>query len=163
MRLHLAMPPLRLYLYRMPSVGCQPDQWIVVNDVELLAWNVDRIEQSQFDLSFEQAAEQLAQLPRMFVEPDGSFTWTGKVFPQVGSVVNSEVQNQDCDVPWQLEGMLYDYRGRIGRVELRGQCPADQWLSLMECLQPSGNLIAYLIDAQRFVMASDLLALWKKM
>ncbi len=46
---------------------------------------------------------QLADLPRMFIEPDGSFVWVGQ----------DEAEN------WQLDGVIYDRHDRVIHV----QCP----------------------------------------
>jgi hypothetical protein len=60
-------------------------------------------------ISFERAVEELAALPRMFVEPDGSFIWVC-----------------DTDIPpWQLNGVLFDRGGQLQYVELRGTCGAE--------------------------------------
>ncbi len=61
-----------------------------------------------FDLSFEEAMQALAQLPRMFIEPDGSFVWV--------SAANEPA--------WQVDGVLYDRDERLLLVELKGNCPA---------------------------------------
>jgi hypothetical protein len=61
-----------------------------------------------FGVSFEQAAEALEQLPRLSLEPDGSFFWVG----------------HDARGPWQLDGLLFDRDERLMTVELKGTCPA---------------------------------------
>ena len=66
--------------------------------------------------SFEQAVEALSRLPRMFVEPDGSFVWTA------------------AEPRWQVEGVLYDRDGRLLYVELSGRCPAERFDELLIAL-----------------------------
>lgn len=69
-----------------------------------------------FALSFEEATRALAQLPRMFIEPDGSFVWV----------------SAGGEPAWQVDGVLYDRDGRLLLVDLKGSCPAaalDQILS----------------------------------
>ncbi|NND96549.1 MAG: hypothetical protein HKN47_04370 [Pirellulaceae bacterium] len=63
--------------------------------------------------TFESAAARLQALPRLYLEPDGSFVWT-----QVGG---SE----------QIFGMLYDAEGQLQYVELRGQCKRPTWRQLV--------------------------------
>ncbi len=72
------------------------------------------------ETTWEAAFEKLAELPRMFAEPDGSFLWT----------------SDDPLVPWQLEGTLFDDGQVIRRVELVGNCPLREWqqfLSAFDC------------------------------
>jgi hypothetical protein len=74
-------------------------------------------------ISLEQALANLARLPRMFIEPDGSFLWTGR--------------DAAGDCPWQLEGTLYD-DGRVVRyIDLRGQCPPPQWQEFLAAFEES--------------------------
>lgn len=54
-------------------------------------------------------------LDRMFVEPDGSFVWTG------------EIDN----VRWQLEGTLYDEGDKMLYAELWGECPPSHFDRLL--------------------------------
>jgi hypothetical protein len=65
-------------------------------------------------ISFEDAVERLSALPRMFVEPDGSFVW----------VSNS------ADSAWQLDGVLFDRGGSLQYVELHGTCSKESFESL---------------------------------
>ena len=58
----------------------------------------------RFELSFEEVAQRLTELPRMFLEPDGSFVW----------VID------DFDRQYQLDGSLYDDGVRMLHVELKG-------------------------------------------
>lgn len=70
-----------------------------------------------FKRTFEQACDALAQLPRMFVDPDGSFVWVSIGEP-----------------PWQLDGVLYDGAGRLWYVELKGRCPEPEFNRLLAAL-----------------------------
>lgn len=71
-----------------------------------------------FSLSFEQVSDRLAALPRMFLEPDGSFVW-------VSSGPNGA---------WQLDGVLYDRDGRVLHVEVKGSCPEAEFDRLLAAL-----------------------------
>lgn len=70
-----------------------------------------------FAVSFEQSMWQMDRLPRMLVEPDGSFVWTG----------------QEDLLAWQLDGNLFDRNGRLLYVVVRGRCPDDRWSELLNC------------------------------
>ena len=81
-------------------------------------------------VSFEEVAALLAPLPRMFIEPDGSFVWT----------------SGGRDPAWQLDGVLYDAAGRLMYVELKGSCPVGQFDQLLAALKrPTGELMFQLI------------------
>lgn len=67
----------------------------------------DVLGSSTFDCTFETAAAGLAELERMFCEPDGSFVW---------------VSSQGEPV-WQVDGNLYDKEQRLRFVDVKGSCP----------------------------------------
>jgi len=66
-------------------------------------------------ITFDQATAVLQQLKRLFIEPDGSFVWTG-----------ADADGQ----PWQVDGNLIDQGDALAYVELKGRCPQEQF----ECL-----------------------------
>jgi len=72
-----------------------------------------------FAVSFEQAAAALARLPRMFIEPDGSFVWTSAA----------------ADAPWQVDGVLYDRDGHLLFVDLKGNCPPAEFDRLLAAVE----------------------------
>ena len=73
-----------------------------------------------FGVSFEEASVALAQLPRMFIEPDGSFVWV----------------SSSSEPHWQVgRRCMYDRDERLLFVDLKGTCPAtafDQMLSAVD-------------------------------
>jgi hypothetical protein len=71
-----------------------------------------------FPLTFEQAYDALAQLPRIDIEPDGFF------------VISGDFDGQR----WQLDGHLYDFGDRLHRVELHGDCPSESLDAILACL-----------------------------
>ena len=93
-----------------------------------------------FAISFEQAAENLHRLPRMFVEPDGSFVWVS-------------------DTPehaWQVDGNLFDRRERLLYVEAKGSCPAPAFDRLLAaCGWPETTLIFQLIRQAVFLEEAE--------
>jgi hypothetical protein len=68
-----------------------------------------------FPVTFEQAEAALTALPRLFIEPDGSFVWVA----------------DDAQRSWQVDGQLYDRDGRLLYVELKGRCPAEAFDRLL--------------------------------
>ena len=71
-----------------------------------------------FSISFETACQRFNELPRMFLELDGSFVWTGR----------------SGDGAWQLEGSLLDRGGRLLFVEIWGCCPPAAFDELLRAL-----------------------------
>ena len=69
-----------------------------------------------FGITFEEASERLSQLPRAFIEPDGSFFW--------GSPAGEQPA-------WQVDGNLFDRNGRLVFVDLRGGCPPEEFDRLL--------------------------------
>jgi hypothetical protein len=68
--------------------------------------------------SFEDAAAALAELPRMYCEPDGSFVWV----------------SEQGEPSWQIDGNLYDRDQRLLFVDLKGTCPAHRFDELLRTL-----------------------------
>jgi hypothetical protein len=71
-----------------------------------------------FALSFEEALHALVRLPRLDAEPDGFFLISG----------DHEGRR------WQVDGHLFDFAGRLHRVELHGACPAEIFDGLLTCV-----------------------------
>ena len=69
-----------------------------------------------FSITFEEASERLSQLPRAFIEPDGSFFW--------GSPAGEQPA-------WLLDGNLFDRNGRLVFVDLRGTFPPEEFDRLL--------------------------------
>lgn len=69
-------------------------------------------------LTFDGALANLSRLPRMFIEPDGSFVWTGTADGQ----------------PWQVDGNLVDQGIVLSYVELKGRCLEGQFDQLLAAL-----------------------------
>ena len=100
------------------------------------------LQASRFEISFEQAFERLESLPRMFIELDGSFVWSGQ---------------QDAS-RWQIDGMLYDRNGRLQRAELAGQAPRHHWEQLLNIFgQPLDTLTIHCLQQQRFIQPAEFL------
>ena len=59
-------------------------------------------------VTFDAALAALAELPRLFIEPDGSFVWT----------------SPPGEAAWQVDGMLVDGGETLYYCELKGSCPS---------------------------------------
>lgn len=97
-----------------------------------------------FEITFEEAADKLAALPRMFVEPDGSFVWTG---------------DDECG-RWQVDGNLYDRAGRLLYVDLAGNCPQAQFDHLVAALGWPATPIAFHLRREGVWLAEPVFRGW---
>jgi len=93
-----------------------------------------------FHVTFDRASEILIALPRMFLEPDGSFVWTG------------EQEGQ----PWQVDGVLYDAGPTLAHVEMSGACPANEFDQFLAALGwPAAPVMFQLIQEGVFVSEEE--------
>jgi hypothetical protein len=74
--------------------------------------------EESFAVTWEDAATMLERLPRMIFELDGSFVLSG----------------DEAGRRWQVDGHLFDFAGRLHRVELHGTCPPAAFDALLACL-----------------------------
>jgi hypothetical protein len=75
--------------------------------------------ESALSVTFDEALAALARLDRLFIEPDGSFVWTGVT---------------EGRVAWQVDGNLIDRGECLAYAELKGSCPEplfDRFLSAL--------------------------------
>jgi hypothetical protein len=75
--------------------------------------------EASFACTWEDAATRLEQLPRMIFELDGSFVVSG---------------DDDAGQRWQVDGHLFDFNGRLHRLELHGECPTTDFDQLLCCV-----------------------------
>ena len=98
-----------------------------------------------FAITFEQAAATLARLPRMFIEPDGSFVWVSDA----------------ADMPWQVDGVLYDRDGRLLFTDLKGTCPPHRLDELLATLGgPETPLLFQLVREAVFLDEATFRSYW---
>ena len=69
----------------------------------------------------------LVRLPRMVFEPDGSF------------VVSGDVEGRR----WQVDGHLFDFAGRLHRMELHGECTPQTFEELLRCVGWPGQTLVF--------------------
>ena len=72
-----------------------------------------------FGATWEEAAALLESIPRMIFELDGSFVVSG---------------DDASGRRWQVDGHLFDFAGRLHRVELRGNCPPAAFDGLLRAV-----------------------------
>ncbi len=87
-------------------------------------------------VSFEEVADRLQRLPRLFFEPDGSFVWVG----------------HRGESRWQVDGLLSDRDGRVLYAELKGHCPPEAFDQLLRAMGwPATRLVFQFIRHGVFV------------
>jgi hypothetical protein len=78
--------------------------------------------------TFDRSLASLASLPRLFIEPDGSFVQAGAT---------------DDGQAWQVDGNLVDQGERLAYVELKGCCPAEPFDALLAAFGWPGTKLAF--------------------
>jgi len=99
-------------------------------------------------VSFETALAAMERLPRMFIEPDGSFVWVA----------------QQGEPTWQVDGLLFDRAGQLVYVELKGTCPTERLDLLLAALGwPTVTLVFQLVREAMFLDEASFRAwTWEK-
>jgi hypothetical protein len=88
-------------------------------------------------LRFEDVIARLAVLPRLFIEPDGSFVW---VNPHSGAPA------------WQIDGQLHDAAGGLMTIELKLMGNQPDWSSVARCVGwPRQQLLFQLLQHGTFL------------
>jgi hypothetical protein len=87
---------------------------------------------ASFACTWEDAATALEALPRMMFELDGSFVISGNESraPRAGSSPTPS----ETSTRWQVDGHLFDFAGKLHRVELHGHCPQESFDALLRTL-----------------------------
>ena len=113
-----------------------------------------------FAVTWEDAAAMLERLPRMIFEPDGSFVVSGeRAGPsQRAGPSSAPVDN---DARWQVDGHLFDFAGRLHRVELHGQCPPATFDEILTCVGwPQQRLLLELVRTGITVSEAEFRRQW---
>jgi hypothetical protein len=77
--------------------------------------------EDSFACTWEDAATALEALPRMIFELDGSFVLSGE---RERAQASRAVLGPGLPFTrWQVDGHLFDFAGRLHRLELHGHCP----------------------------------------
>ena len=134
-----------LYRFRI-SIHARPPVEVATRSIRLdgMDYQMLQLDPAQrtrpLRVSFEEAVERLEQLPRMFIEPDGSFVWVGQ---------------QDASA-WQLDGCLYDRDQRVIYVDVAGTCPEQQFDQLLSAFGwPDASLVFQTLQQAVFLDERD--------
>lgn len=88
-------------------------------------------------VGFDEALARLAALPRLFVEPDGSFVWTSP---------------HDSNQWWQVDGNAFERDGRVQLVDMKGSCPPREFDLLLGAFGwPEAPLMLQLVRSGVFL------------
>ena len=90
-------------------------------------------------VSFEEAFERLSALPRMFIEPDGSFVWV----------------SDSTEFTWQLDGLLFDRGGQLQYVELHGACTPQAFQRFADIFRNGQTRFAIQLMQQAIFLSED--------
>jgi hypothetical protein len=137
------LQPFHLALHRRPAaISCGVP--VELDGCKLATITLSSPQQAEpFSVSFETATERLAELPQLFVEPDGSFVW---VSPK-GSIP-----------AWQVDGVVNDRADRVVSVEAKGTCPRLEFEQLLRAFDwPETRLVMQLVEASIFLEDAEYL------
>ncbi len=130
----------RISIHARPlgSIGSYP---VVLAGEQYQGLQLEPTQQNaSLQVSFEEAVERLERLPRMFIEPDGSFVWVG----------------QHAASTWQLDGCLYDREQHVVYVDVAGTCPPQQFDQLLRaCGWPDAQLVFQILQQAVFLEELD--------
>lgn len=90
--------------------------------------------------TFDEASAALALLPRLFLEPDGSFVWRGELADKT---------------VWQVDGNLIDQGQHLAYVELSGRCPSEQFDQLLSAIGWPNVRLAFQLPRQGTVLSEE--------
>jgi hypothetical protein len=97
-----------------------------------------------FPVSFEQVYEALLRIPRLDAEPDGFFVLAGGAGP----------------THWRVSGHLYDFDGRLHRMELNGECPQESFDALIATLGAPPSTLTFELVEQGAALSHNDFHLW---
>ncbi len=131
------MQPFHIYLHGMPTAIVLGERreldGVSIEPVQLAPAQAA----TPLPVSFDEAYEQLARLERLFLEPDGSFTWVSPA----GSAA-----------PFQFDGLLHDGGPRLAYLELKGAGPLEPFDAILTaCGWPEAPLLFQLVRAGVFL------------
>ena len=92
---------------------------------------------SSWPTTFDGALGELSLLPRLFIEPDGSFVWRGR---------------DTAEGEWQVDGNLIDRGDVLAYVELNGCCPRERFDELLRAVGWPQQPVAYQLPRRGVVL-----------
>jgi hypothetical protein len=99
----------------------------------------DGAERKPLAVTFDSAFSALGELPKMFIEPDGSFVWTSPAGVAA----------------WQVDGILVDGGTTLYYCELKGCCPRESLERLLACLSDGTTRLVFEAVERGVLMAED--------
>jgi hypothetical protein len=99
-----------------------------------------RLPTATLPVTFDDAVATLQILDRLFIEPDGSFVWTGR--------------SPDGQT-WQVDGNLIDRGDCLAYVELKGYCPEPQFNMLLSALGWPQHSLVFQLTKRGVVLAEE--------
>lgn len=88
--------------------------------------------------SFDEVLDQLATLPRLFIEPDGSFVWVGC--------------GDGGEDGWQIDGQLHEGATGLMTIELKLAGRRPDWRSVLHCAGwPAQRVLFHLVQLGLFL------------
>ncbi len=131
------MYEFQISIHALPD-DCTPEQPVDLQGGRFtpLAVAPERLGSITLGRTFEEVAGDLAQLERLYIEPDGSFVWV----------------SSRQDAPWQVDGMIYDHQNRVRFVDLKGTCPADQFDRLLSVLGWPATRLMFQLTRQAILL-----------
>jgi len=76
---------------------------------------------ASFACTWEDVATALEALPGMIFELDGSFVISGNI--ERAERAGASPPPSETSTRWHVDGHLFDFAGRLHRLELHGECP----------------------------------------
>ena len=115
---------------------------VLLRDLELPTLRAAR--DAYLPVTFEQALVALTKLPRTDAEPDGYF------------VVSGDADGRR----WQVDGHLFDFGGRLHRVELHGECPRETFDAILGCFGWPGTPLLFELTLEGVAMDEGAFREW---
>jgi len=139
------MSPFHVVIRATPNTQLQT-RTIALAGREIEAFIVPpELQAMPLGVSFEEAAEQLEAMSRMFFEPDGSFVW---------------VSPSDEQPAWQVDGNLYDRDGSLIAIDVKGTCSQIRLVQLFDVFRTAGReLMIEVVRDAIFIRERDFLDL----
>jgi hypothetical protein len=117
-----SLAPIHMLLSFHANIFALPPQSAIGAPITLRGAELSSLRAQTFDaflpVTFEEAYDALAKLPRVDIEPDGFF------------VISGDVNGRR----WQLDGHLFDFGDLLHRVELHGDCPPESLDAILACI-----------------------------
>jgi hypothetical protein len=101
-------------------------------------------------IPLETALARLEAYERMFVEPDGSFLWTGEA-TTLSLPEDARGQHQR----WQLEGTIYDDGQVVRYIDVLGDCPLLAWQAFLAAFDESLASVTLELVEENLIVAGD--------